>query len=428
MLSSQKLQYWVGIDDTDSLMGMCTTYLAVKIIEELEKNGISLRSYPRLIRLNPNIPFKTRGNGAVSFLVEGEIESIEDIIERNILKYAEFEDKETNPGAVIVKNEKSNLKKITPLSEKAIKDIVSIEQALKIVKRLNGVKALTYKSGRGIIGALAAVGVYLYDYTYELLTYRFPENFNKKRKIDEESFYAADLETYPQTWDTVDWKNKVVVAVPNSSNPVLYGIRGESVKALNKAKEIVKTEEFDKEIIFLTNQGTDMHLISEDQVSRLEDFKSYIIKGEIIENPFCTRGGHVFFSLKTKFGKIKCAAFEPTKQFRTVVMALKKGDLVEVYGGFKKGCINLEKINIVKLSEVIVKRNPVCPKCGKRMKSAGKNQGFRCKRCKTYEFNKIKVKVRREVNTGFYEVPPCARRHISKPLIRMNVKKKHVFR
>ena len=136
----------------------------------------------------------------------------------------------------------------------------------------------------------------------------------------------------------------------------------------------------------------------------------------------------MFFSLKTKFGKIKCAAFEPTKQFRTVVMALKKGDLVEVYGGFKKGCINLEKINIVKLSEVIVKRNPVCPKCGKRMKSAGKNQGFRCKRCKTYEFNKIKVKVRREVNTGFYEVPPCARRHISKPLIRMNVKKKHVFR
>jgi Predicted DNA-binding protein containing a Zn-ribbon domain len=57
---------YVGIDDTDSRNGMCTTYLATLIVEELERRGIRLIDYPRLVRLNPNIPWKTRGNGALA--------------------------------------------------------------------------------------------------------------------------------------------------------------------------------------------------------------------------------------------------------------------------------------------------------------------------------------------------------------------------
>ena len=55
---------WIGFDDTDSITGGCTTYVARTIIEKIQ--GIyEIIGYPRLVRLNPNIPWKTRGNGAL---------------------------------------------------------------------------------------------------------------------------------------------------------------------------------------------------------------------------------------------------------------------------------------------------------------------------------------------------------------------------
>jgi tRNA(Ile2)-agmatinylcytidine synthase len=56
----------IGFDDTDSPKGMCTTYLAYKLVGSLKKENITFLDYPRLIRFNPNIPWKTRGNGAVA--------------------------------------------------------------------------------------------------------------------------------------------------------------------------------------------------------------------------------------------------------------------------------------------------------------------------------------------------------------------------
>ena len=55
----------IGLDDTDSTKGGCTTYLAAVLIEKLEKFNIEFKDYPTLIRLNPNVPWKTRGNGAL---------------------------------------------------------------------------------------------------------------------------------------------------------------------------------------------------------------------------------------------------------------------------------------------------------------------------------------------------------------------------
>jgi len=60
----------IGFDDTDSQKGMCTTFLAYKIVEYLKKQGSEFLDFPRLIRFNPNIPWKTRGNGAVSLKIK----------------------------------------------------------------------------------------------------------------------------------------------------------------------------------------------------------------------------------------------------------------------------------------------------------------------------------------------------------------------
>ena len=57
---------FVAADDTDSMRGNCTTYLATEIIRELVIDGdLDLIGFPRLVRLNPAIPWKTRGNGSL---------------------------------------------------------------------------------------------------------------------------------------------------------------------------------------------------------------------------------------------------------------------------------------------------------------------------------------------------------------------------
>ena len=55
----------IGFDDTDSPNGGCTTYIAAILVEKLSGMGVSFMDYPNLIRLNPNVPWKTRGNGAL---------------------------------------------------------------------------------------------------------------------------------------------------------------------------------------------------------------------------------------------------------------------------------------------------------------------------------------------------------------------------
>ena len=58
------------------------------------------------------------------------------------------------------------------------------------------------------------------------------------------------------------------------------------------------------------------------------------------------------------------------------------------------------------------------------MTSAGKNKGFKCKHCgKTIKSDeKVKEHVKRDLTEGrFYETPVSARRHLAKPLIRMNL-------
>jgi len=55
----------VGLDDTDSReRGMCTTYVTARVAEAIESAGGSV-DRRLLIRLNPAVEFKTRGNAAL---------------------------------------------------------------------------------------------------------------------------------------------------------------------------------------------------------------------------------------------------------------------------------------------------------------------------------------------------------------------------
>jgi tRNA(Ile2)-agmatinylcytidine synthase len=51
------------------------------------------------------------------------------------------------------------------------------------------------------------------------------------------------------------------------------------------------------------------------------------------------------------------------------------------------------------------------------MESAGRGQGYRCRDCGTAS-ERVRKRIDRDLERGWYEVPPCARRHVAKPLVR----------
>lgn len=428
---------WLGIDDTDSREGMCTTHLACDIIKALNEDGMDIIGMPRLVRLNPNIPWKTRGNGAIAIqfgrgggrrteigYVEGkrycyekkisdgktEPEKVLERIDKIVRKRAMMESEQTNPGLVVIEK-----KPPYSLYRKAVRSVVEINDVKNVLDEM-GALYIPYKNGRGLIGASAAVSWRPRDRTYEIITYRN----GGERWVDEESVKRMDRK-FKKTFDNYDYINRHVQIMPNSPCPVMYGIRGDDYQELREAMEYVVSGKIKRWMIFETNQATDEHL-NRRKIGEVVAYESVIVTGEVCREPRTIEGGHVIFSL-CDGNEIECAAYEPTKSFRNLVRRLRKGDRVTVYGGVrdKPRTINIEKIEIHSLTEVYKKKeNPICTKCGKHMKSVGKGKGYRCIKCGTTakEEDATFEKVERGIKPGFYEVDVVARRHLSKPLKR----------
>ncbi|WP_432644456.1 TiaS agmantine-binding domain-containing protein [Methanobrevibacter sp.] len=412
----------IGIDDTDSPDGMCTTYLASQIINKFEENGIELVDYPRLIRLNPFARFKTRGNGGVSLRIpnDNNVDLAKKIVLDEVEKLSMFDCDNTNPGVIFYDGEIT--KEMEDYAFKAIYEFITIEEAEEFGRSI-GCEIHKFKKGRGIIGSIAAISLPLEDYTFELLAYRASENYGTKRQIDYESVYEMDNETFPDTFENIDYSENYIAIEPKTPCPVLYGIRSNTVESLMKAKKIVKVSEHIVDwCIFKTNQHTDMHIQKVNDISSMKQFGCYEFIGEVKNKPTIIDGGHMFFYLFDETGEIECGAYEPTKNFRKVVSDLRPGDVIKVYGGIgKQNTFNIEKFQVIKLNDIEY-RNPIC-ECGKRMTSAGKNKGFKCKKCgnKIQSNEKVPISVTRFLkNSQFYETPVSARRHLSKPLCRMN--------
>jgi tRNA(Ile2)-agmatinylcytidine synthase len=429
----------IGLDDTDSPRKGCTTYIAALLVEKLEKMITTFIDYPNLIRLNPNVPWKTRGNGAICLRIkfreryqEEIIDTVVDALEAN----SDLCFEATEPAVVFFK--KSNIPiEVKNYAKNAITGIVNPKDALKLLKKFKG-EAFFYKNNRGIVGSLAAVGENLKrDYTFELLTYRTPENCGSKRRVDEATIFNMDAETKPYTFNNIDLKKKRVLITPHGPDPVLFGIRGETFSIVKKAFKMVKPlEPVERWVVFRTNQGTDAHLNHVKMLSQIQPYTSVIVRGLVYSKPKVIPRRHVIFPIEYKNEKIDCAAYEPTGSLQKVAMKLIQGDCIEVYGGVRPASknnpktINLEKIRILKKATKIIYHNPLCPKCGKRLKSMGKKKGFKCKKCslKFENITKVKENINRNLKEDLYITTPRSQRHLTKPFRRYGIEKKRKFK
>jgi len=411
----------IGVDDTDSReLGMCTTYVATRLTERVESAGGGVER-TLLVRLNPAVKHKTRGNAALA--VHCTLEADRALtLAREELDRAATADPDTNPGVVVADCDPTAVPSSTvDIAERAVGEYVPLESVRRQLEEADLTTA-EWGTGRGVVGASAAVGAWrAFDgWTYECLSYRERDRWGTPRDVDRESVFDAAEARYPEVWDTVDREEEVAVCVPTTPCPVLHGIRGESPGAVRTVAAAIESEPVATRQVFVTNQGTDAHLRR--ATDGVRDGRAYRLDGRVIVAPETREGGHVFFSLDlaeetATDGSLQCVAFEPTKRFRDRVRALRVGDRLTVCGEVSDGTLKLEKFavrDLVTTEQV----TPDCPECGRSMDSAGRNAGYRCRDCATSADGKTERELDRTLDRGWYEVPPCARRHIAKPLVR----------
>jgi tRNA(Ile2)-agmatinylcytidine synthase len=423
----------IGFDDTDSTNGRCTTHLAYLLTNVLiKKFKVNFIDFPLLIRLNPNIPLKTRGNGAVCLRIKGrKYDEIKQETLHFIENYSDLENG-ANPGLAFY--EKNNIvNDLIYLSKNAMDKVLSRQLAEKIARR-NNIQYHLFGKGYGLVGALAAIGCQLNnDHTYETIAYRKKENIRTIRKIDECKVKKLDNESFPYTFNNFDYRKNRILIAPHGPDPVFCGIRGENPVITSLfVKNLQINEELDGHMVFRSNQGTNLHLTEERRLSKILPFTSGHINCQVITKPTIINGGHIIFYVKDDLNDIlPVAVYEPT-QLTKVAVLLEIDDKIEIgYGAHIKSnnlkTLNLEYLVIKELKEILYYKNPLCENCGKTTKSEGKNKGFQCALCKIKKRNESKtaIKKNRKLIRGLYIPDPIAHRHLTKPIFRYKKERKY---
>lgn len=426
---------FVAVDDTDSMKGNCTTFLATEIIREF--SDLDLIGNPRLVRLNPATPWKTRGNGSLVMRFGkgiGKKRFIGMIGDRRIYCYDRCSSYEPDPKMMrkrIIPHIEAHheddadpgllISKIKPSQSFYWRGVRTIMDRKVIDEEIERICGLTFEigCGRGLIGCTCGMAWRPRDSTFELLSYRPLERWGTERIFD--LLTIRDVEhDYQTTFNSWEDRMQKVAMVPATPCPVMYGLRGDSEKDLIEAAKHISTEPIERWMVFLTNQGTDDHLIRTG--SEPVPNQSYVLRGRIVSHSRHVKGGHVFIDLETSKGMVECGAYEPSKEFRNTLDWLIPGDTVEMVGELRDEprTLNIEKIHVISTAKEYEKvSNPICPKCGRTMKSAGKGQPYRCKDCHTSSSEPVTEERTRWIVPGWYEPPTAARRHLSKPLKRM---------
>jgi len=374
------MQCLVGIDDTDSSSGSCTTYLAFRIARDLHP-ALKVVAYPRLVRLNPNIPFKTRGNAAVCLPIEtDDPDEAFRQIKRLLAKLAEVSNG-ANSGLVFLED-LSVLPHLRALYQQALSGLVNRHRVERLLRELRA-RTFTLGNGMGLVGAASSLSFAEdSDHTFELIAYRLKDSWGTPRLVDASSVRAMDRLTFPHTFNNYDYQKRKVLITPHGPDPVFVGIRGDSPAAVATAFNQVRYDEsLEGYMVYLSNQHTDAHLANP---LNWKVFSSGWADG-VVDSTSTGPGGHLYVTIRGGNETHPCAIYEPTGDLRRAMKLLRPGDSIRVFGGVRRGTpihpkvLNVEKVEVI----ASVSRGP-----------------------------------KRHLRPGIYVSSPRANRHLTKPLIR----------
>jgi tRNA(Ile2)-agmatinylcytidine synthase len=431
---------WVGIDDTDAPTGGCTTWVLTELLRLAREDGVDLLGEPRLVRLNPNIPWKTRGNAALAARFghgRGPRRIVGEVAGRPVFAYDRGGPLDAAPRRAFVDRLWKRVRSVAadapgtdpalvaaderlPASFywEAVREVVPVGATVRRLDRL-GVFHRTVGGQRGLVGAAAAIAWPGRRSTWEMIAYRAPARWGTTRAVDAASVRRAQR-AEPSLFLCHDPRTRRLLVAPHTPCPILFGLRATDAKAPLRARRLVRSEPVDRWMLFRTNQGTGDHLV-ERRPAELRTFRSGIVEGTVVDPPLAGPGGHVRFAIRSPSptdtdATLACLAFEPTKTLPRVALSLVPGDRVRVWGsrGRAPG-LRLEGLSLVRLVPRPRAAKPVCPDCRRPARSLGTHRGYRCPACRRRWPPEAAHRGVRDPTfpAGEYHPTPSARRHLA---------------
>lgn len=429
---------WVGVDDTDSPRGGCTTFVLTELLSLARDHGLDLIGEPRLVRLNPNIPWKTRGNAALSARFgrgEGRSRIVGEVAGRRLRAYprgrspsrevaetflesawrtvrASAQEGETGTDPALVAT-------FRPLPARlycdAVQEVVPVEQVRQELTSA-GAWFRTHGSDQGLVGAAASIAWPGRRGTWELISYRAPARYGRPRRVDARSVRAAQAAD-PRLFLCFDERTRRLLVAPHTPCPILFGLRGTTRTAPLRARSRVRSEPVERWVLFRTNQGTGDHLTRRES-DQWPEYRSGWIRGELREEVRAQAGGHVRFSIVPARGPpVGCVVFEPTKVLPGVAQDLRTGDRVRVWGSRgKMPEVRVEGIEVLRWAPSQGRTVPPrCDACHRATRSLGRLRGYQCPGCHRRWPPEASLRPDREPPRplGTYHPTPSARRHLA---------------
>ena len=355
---------WLGIDDTDSLNGGCTTEVFHRLIEALPSETTTGEAC--LVRLWPFAQRRTRGNAALAIELHHPYED----------ELLEHLDAWWNAHILPLKGEVASSTMSSREQHPASPGMVWFREkpsvnhywaAVRGHVEFDELPAADRSWGHhGRIGATAAAAWDGTASTWEAIAWRQPLA-QGMRRIDEHTL--ARLDTWPSLVFSRDPRKGTQLIAPRGHSPVLFGLRSRTSEDAHKGCEMLVnssgTEAISGWRVFRTNQASGDHLTASHSLT-------------VRSSEVHSERKHV----RLETDQMPVVMFAEGGPVNALGRWVVQGDRIEVRGLLHPdGSLHAEQARV--LHAVSRKKiRPRCPECNVRMKSMGANQGIRCPSCK----------------------------------------------
>ncbi len=407
---------WVGLDDTDSLAGGCTTWDMHLLLSHIEAGadtgGWRLSGPPRLVRLWPHAPRRTRGNAALAAYIDVDGDSEDEFIalldnwfkQRFGHLHGKPECADGQDSAPVLVHSLNSLPEEWYWS--AVHGLVDVSVRLSDLEAIEGTSIWSVTRLDGVVGASSAIAWPASgDWTWEATAWREEEEIGTVRTVPEEAVEKM-ASLFPDTILNRDPNAGRSMITPRTPCPVLYGIRSESQEQAASAHEWLQyqpqVEQANSCRVHQTNQATGDHLRGVDS-------------GVLIEQVRSGRRGHASGRVRTSIGSDVLVAFAEGGPVNRLFRSAEVGDRLNWTGlPSPDGSVHLEQLQLDDARPRELTR-PVCA-CGGRLRRKGRGQPLSCRLCGSSQRSHWIGHV--GVANDWVEPPPTQRRHLARPLAR----------